>query len=228
MVKNPPANAGASVSIPSCPQGSGRSPGKGNGYPLQCSFLRNRRDRGVRRAAVHWVIKGSDRTSRVNNLLCKSKSVFACWMPFIPWGELQLPSSWRHQLFTPGCACMPFATWLSESLVKREGICLPRGFCVGMLLPLAGGMRQGKRRAARSGCLGSCCASACPVCSASCPEDTSAAPGAWCAGVEQSTPSPAAQTSWLPDVWASPTPVSRAPSHPVCTKQMCIVSSTEV
>ena len=62
MVKNPAANAGASVSTPSRPQGSGRSPGKGNGHPLQYSFLRNRRDRGVRRAAVHWVVRESDRT----------------------------------------------------------------------------------------------------------------------------------------------------------------------
>ena len=35
MVKNPPANAGDSGSIP----GSGRSPGEGNGGPLQYSCL---------------------------------------------------------------------------------------------------------------------------------------------------------------------------------------------
>ena len=36
MVKNPPANAGDQGSIP----GSGRSPGEGNGNPLQYSSLR--------------------------------------------------------------------------------------------------------------------------------------------------------------------------------------------
>ena len=35
VVKNPPANAGEVGSIP----GSGRSPGEGNGNPLQYSFL---------------------------------------------------------------------------------------------------------------------------------------------------------------------------------------------
>ena len=46
MVKNPPANAGDirdTVSIP----GSGRSPGEGNGNPLQYSCLENPRDGGA-------------------------------------------------------------------------------------------------------------------------------------------------------------------------------------
>ena len=33
--------------------GSGRSPGEGKGYPLQCSCLENPRDRGAWWAAVH-------------------------------------------------------------------------------------------------------------------------------------------------------------------------------
>ena len=37
--------------------GSGRSPGKGNGYPLQYSCLGNSMDRGVCRAIVHRVAK---------------------------------------------------------------------------------------------------------------------------------------------------------------------------
>ena len=41
MVKNPPANAGDMGSIP----GSGRSPGEGNGNPLQYSCLENPVDR---------------------------------------------------------------------------------------------------------------------------------------------------------------------------------------
>ena len=46
LVKNPPANAGDvrdAVSIP----GSGRSPGEGNGNPIQYSCLENPLDRGV-------------------------------------------------------------------------------------------------------------------------------------------------------------------------------------
>ena len=57
MVKNLPANAGDSGSIP----GSGRSPGAGNGNPLQYSCLENS-DREARWAAVHRVAKESDLT----------------------------------------------------------------------------------------------------------------------------------------------------------------------
>ena len=42
VVKNSPANAGNQSSIP----GSGRSPGEGNGYPLQYACLENLMDRG--------------------------------------------------------------------------------------------------------------------------------------------------------------------------------------
>ena len=44
--KNRPANAGDLGSVP----GSGRSPGEGNGYPLQCSCLEDSMDRGAWRA----------------------------------------------------------------------------------------------------------------------------------------------------------------------------------
>ena len=53
VLKNPPANAGDPSSVP----GSGRSPGEGNGNPLQYSFLGNLMDRGARRAIVSGVAK---------------------------------------------------------------------------------------------------------------------------------------------------------------------------
>ena len=56
MVKNPPTNAedlGDTSSI----SGSGRSPGVGNGNPLQCSCLKNSIDRGAWLATVHGVTK---------------------------------------------------------------------------------------------------------------------------------------------------------------------------
>ena len=56
MVKNPPANAGDVGSIPE----SGRSPGEGNGNPLQYSCLGNPRDRGAWQATVHVVAVESD------------------------------------------------------------------------------------------------------------------------------------------------------------------------
>ena len=41
----------------------GRSPGKGNGYPLQYSGLENSMDRGARQATVHGVTKSWTRLS---------------------------------------------------------------------------------------------------------------------------------------------------------------------
>ena len=54
VVKNPPANAGDVRDTGSIPD-SGRSPGEGNGNPLQYSCLENPLGRGVWRAAVHRV-----------------------------------------------------------------------------------------------------------------------------------------------------------------------------
>ena len=57
-VKNPPANAEDSGSIP----GLGRSPGEGTGNPLQYSCLENFMDRGAWQARVHGVTEESDTT----------------------------------------------------------------------------------------------------------------------------------------------------------------------
>ena len=56
MVKNLPANAGGTGDTGSVP-GSGRSPGGGNGNPLQYSCLENPMDRGAWQATVHGVTK---------------------------------------------------------------------------------------------------------------------------------------------------------------------------
>ena len=58
VVKNPPASAGNMGLIPEL----GRSPGEGNGYPLQYSCLGNPMDREARRATVYGVAKESDTT----------------------------------------------------------------------------------------------------------------------------------------------------------------------
>ena len=54
MVKNPPASAGDMRDLDSMPR-LGRSPGEGNGNPLQYSCLENPMDRGAWRASVHRV-----------------------------------------------------------------------------------------------------------------------------------------------------------------------------
>ena len=43
--------------------GSGRSPGEGNGYPLQYPRLENSMDRGASRATIHGITKGRTRLS---------------------------------------------------------------------------------------------------------------------------------------------------------------------
>ena len=58
VVKNPPTNVGDSGSIP----GSGRSPGGGQGNPLQYSCLENPLDRGAWRATVHRVTQSWTRS----------------------------------------------------------------------------------------------------------------------------------------------------------------------
>ena len=52
-VRNPPANAGDVGSIP----GQGRSPGEGNGNPLQYSYLGNPMDRGEWWVTVQGIAK---------------------------------------------------------------------------------------------------------------------------------------------------------------------------
>ena len=61
MVKNLPANAGDARGAGSIP-GLGRSPGEGNGNPLQFSCLENSMDRGAWWAIVHGVAKELDAT----------------------------------------------------------------------------------------------------------------------------------------------------------------------
>ena len=59
MVKNPPANAGNIKDLISI-LGVGRSPGGGNGNPLQYSCLENSMDRGASWATAYEVTKESD------------------------------------------------------------------------------------------------------------------------------------------------------------------------
>ena len=58
VVTNMPVKAGDMGLI----SGSGRSPGEGNGNPLQYSSLGNSIDRGAWQATVHGVTKESDTT----------------------------------------------------------------------------------------------------------------------------------------------------------------------
>ena len=62
MVKNSPANAGDSEDTGSIPELE-RSPGVGNGNPLQYSCLKNSMDREAWQATVPGVVKSQIRLS---------------------------------------------------------------------------------------------------------------------------------------------------------------------
>ena len=65
VVKNPPATVGDIRDSGSIP-GSGRSPGRGQGNPLQYSCLKNPMDRGDWRALVHRVTQSQTRLKRTH------------------------------------------------------------------------------------------------------------------------------------------------------------------
>ena len=62
VVKNLPANAGDTGDAISIP-GLGRSPGEGNGNPLQCSCLENPMDRGAWQAPLLGVANSQRRVN---------------------------------------------------------------------------------------------------------------------------------------------------------------------
>ena len=68
VVKNPAANAGDIKYAGSVPE-SGRSPGGGQGNPLQYSYLKNCRDREAWRATIYRVSKSQTRLKQLANML---------------------------------------------------------------------------------------------------------------------------------------------------------------
>ena len=67
-VKNLPDNAGDAGLI----RRSGRSPGEGNGNPLQYTCLENSMDRGAWQAVAHGITKELDLTQQLNNKCFKN------------------------------------------------------------------------------------------------------------------------------------------------------------
>ena len=69
VAKNLPANAGDTKDVGLIP-GSGRSPGEGNGNPIQCSCLETPLDRGARRATVHRVAQSRTSLKQLSTQAC--------------------------------------------------------------------------------------------------------------------------------------------------------------
>ena len=67
---------------------SGKSPGEGNGNPLQCSCLENSMDRGAWWATVHRVAESRTRLSDQHNTysFCEARPVNAISSPLV-WGS---------------------------------------------------------------------------------------------------------------------------------------------
>ena len=85
VVKNLPANA-ADVRDKGSIPGLGRSPGEGNGYPLQYCCLENPMDRGAWRATVYRVAQSHMQLKRLSTHTChrlrlkchKTALLFSC------------------------------------------------------------------------------------------------------------------------------------------------------
>ena len=82
MVMNPPANAEDIYSIP----GSGRSPAKGNGNPLQYSCLENPMVRRSWWATVPWCHKsvGQNLATEQQYCRCNLPRFFSLPVPYTP------------------------------------------------------------------------------------------------------------------------------------------------
>ena len=78
-VKASASNAGDPASIP----GSGRSPGEGNGTPLQYSCLENPMDGEAWWATVHGVAE-SDTTERLHSLTPRCMQCMGFPLPWLP------------------------------------------------------------------------------------------------------------------------------------------------
>ena len=79
MVKNPLANAGGIRDV-GLILGLGRSPGEGNGNPLQCSYLENLMDGGTWWASVHGIEKSQTQLSDLACTLPDGFSSSRVWM----------------------------------------------------------------------------------------------------------------------------------------------------
>ena len=128
--KDSASNAGDMGSIP----GSGRSPGEGNGNPLQYSGLRNPTDRGAWRALVHGIARVGHhlvtkppwwwqrwRLRRNRALQLEDKSLQqATQLPGCHWpGPLQLHTSTHQSIHRTNSA--PYRSWAAETFWHMAG-----------------------------------------------------------------------------------------------------------
>ena len=85
-------------------RGSGRSPGEGNGYPLQYSYLENSMDRGAWQATVHGV-------ARVRNDLATNTFTYVHSLLLMKWSVTTISYVWTIEKLLPS----------KEDSLKKEG-----------------------------------------------------------------------------------------------------------
>ena len=81
VVRNLPANAGDIRDTGSIPE-SGRSPGEGDGYSLQCSCLEKSKDREAWWAMVHRVAKSQTRLKQLSTHIAHKEPCLRVKVPF--------------------------------------------------------------------------------------------------------------------------------------------------
>ena len=97
VLKDPPARAGDTGSVP----GLGRSPGGGNGHPLQYSCLENSTASGPWKATVHGVAKSQTRPSTQAHRPQKQARCFLTeLLSHLRSGELRSTSNLKAPLFS--------------------------------------------------------------------------------------------------------------------------------
>ena len=101
VIKNLPANAGDVRETDSIP-GMGRSPGEGNGNPLQYSSLENPMDRGAWQATVHrveqsqtWLKQLSMPPEHAGGNHLQKKSITPSWWYTRPHRKIKTKNSWK-------------------------------------------------------------------------------------------------------------------------------------
>ena len=125
MMKNPPASTGEPGLFP----GSRRSPGIGNGNPLQYSCLENSMDRGAWRTTVHKVTKNwtqlsaqhtHTHTHKTSPSTCKSQFlVLDSWIPLSVCLSIHLSDQHLSPIYLSYSFCLWFNPgWCSYKILK--------------------------------------------------------------------------------------------------------------
>ena len=106
--KETPPNAGDWRDVGLIP-GSGRSPGRGHGNPLQYSCLENSTDRGVWQTMVHKVAESQTRLKQLSMHAFHCTDVLPSVFPFTFWRSFWLfPifDDYEYRCYKDSCTCL--------------------------------------------------------------------------------------------------------------------------